>query len=150
MSVGNTIKEARKKAGLTQRELSAKAEIGLASLQRYESDERSPNTATLKKIAAALEISFAHLLEFELVEDFLKTFDDVDSVEDLLKVYGVDTFDEFLINFRAGSLEDLLKKFDDDTPKDALISAFDQLNPQGQEKAVESVELLTKVPEYKK
>lgn len=150
MSVGNTIKEARKKAGLTQRELSAKAEIGLASLQRYESDERSPNTATLKKIAAALEISFAHLLEFELVEDFLKTFDDVDSVEDLLKVYGVDTFDEFLINFRAGSLEDLLKKFDDDTPKDALISAFDQLNAQGQEKAVESVELLTKVPEYKK
>lgn len=34
--------------------------------------------------------------------------------------------------------------------KEDLLNHFDQLNPKGQEKAVESVELLTKVPEYKK
>lgn len=34
--------------------------------------------------------------------------------------------------------------------KNNLLYCFDQLNEQGQEKAVESVELLTKIPEYKK
>ncbi|MBU4438189.1 MAG: transcriptional regulator [Acetobacterium sp.] len=34
--------------------------------------------------------------------------------------------------------------------KESLIHFFDQLNAEGQEKAIESVELLTKIPEYKK
>lgn len=36
------------------------------------------------------------------------------------------------------------------TLKESLNVAFEKLNAQGQEKAVENVELLTKVPEYKK
>lgn len=62
------------------------------------------------------------------------------------------SFEEFLapVERDYGTPDDI-----DDRPrqsilKESLTVAFDQLNPQGQEKAVESVELLTKVPEYKK
>lgn len=62
MSVGEKIKEIRKKLGLTQKSLSTKAEIGLASLQRYESDERSPNLEALEKIADALGVDVGEFL----------------------------------------------------------------------------------------
>lgn len=125
MSVGNNIKEARKKAGLTQRKLSAKAGIGLASLQRYESGERSANFELLMKIREALDISLSELVGEENMGNY---------VEDMRK----DLFDS--VKKENGNI-DLTEE---------LVDGFIKLNYQGQEKAVWFVDLLTKVPEYKK
>ncbi len=40
--------------------------------------------------------------------------------------------------------------FANDTPDGKILNAFHELNTIGQDKAIEQVELLTKIPEYKK
>ena len=49
------LKELRKQKGLTQAELAKKAEIGVASLIRYEKGERTPNLGTLQRLIDILE-----------------------------------------------------------------------------------------------
>lgn len=48
-------------------------------------------------------------------------------------------------------LDKTLSYFDNMTSKKTLINKYyDELNEKGQEKAIEQVELLTKIPEYKR
>ena len=56
MTVGDRIKEARKRANLTQQEVSDKLGIKVPSYQQYESGKRNPKRETLQKIAEALEV----------------------------------------------------------------------------------------------
>lgn len=62
-----------------------------------------------------------------------------------LKQKEVSDFDQLT------SLRQIIEYNNTDLPKrTTLLDYFDQLNAKGQEKAIESVELLTKVEEYKK
>ena len=62
MQINEKIKELRKRAGLTQQELAKKSNLGISSIQRYESGERSPNVEALEKIAMGLNIDVRDLL----------------------------------------------------------------------------------------
>lgn len=62
MSVGDRIKEARKKAGLTQKQLGFKIGVSSVTITRYERGERAPSTDQLKKIASALNIPITALI----------------------------------------------------------------------------------------
>lgn len=53
MTIGERIRAARKKAGLTQRELAEKSEISLMSIRRYETGERTPSAKVQRRIEAA-------------------------------------------------------------------------------------------------
>ena len=68
--IGDRIREARKYQGLTQEELAKKAGISMMSVRRYETHERVPNKATLKKIADALEIDYTALFFSSFERDF--------------------------------------------------------------------------------
>ena len=61
MTTGQRIKEARKKAGLTQKELAAKLGIAYQTLAQWENDLRNPKRETLQKIASALGINWYEL-----------------------------------------------------------------------------------------
>lgn len=63
MSVGERIKEFRKKAGLTQAGLAEKCGMKDSAIRRYESGRGNPTERTLRRIAEALNVS---------VEDFYK------------------------------------------------------------------------------
>lgn len=54
MTTGEKIKQARKKAGLTQKELSAALGVTESFISQYESGKRRPKLTTLGKIAKAL------------------------------------------------------------------------------------------------
>ena len=56
MSIGQTIKEYRKRRGLTQRALAKKIELSRSYLGDVESDRYNPSVKTLKKIAEVLQI----------------------------------------------------------------------------------------------
>ena len=56
--IGTKIYEARKKQGLNQRELAAKAGVDYRNLQRMEDGEGNPTFKTLAKIAHALGVKF--------------------------------------------------------------------------------------------
>ena len=60
--LGGKIKEARKSAKLTQKDLSFRAGMSQQQLQQYETGKRTPKFDTLKKIADALKVDVFDLL----------------------------------------------------------------------------------------
>lgn len=63
MTLGERIRAAREKAGLTQRELAVKVERGSQTIWRYEANWTAPDVATLRKIASVLGVSSSSLLD---------------------------------------------------------------------------------------
>jgi transcriptional regulator with XRE-family HTH domain len=55
--------EYRKKAGLTQRELSEKLGVTQPTITQYETGVRKPDIVTLKKLAVILDCTTNQLLE---------------------------------------------------------------------------------------
>lgn len=54
MSIGEKIKTARKKAGLTQKELGEKLGVSAAMIAQYETGKRTPKISTIEKIINAI------------------------------------------------------------------------------------------------
>ena len=76
--LGKTISEAREKLGISQRELSRKANMDCAEVSRIEAGKRlKPNILYLKGIAETLGLSLVKLMK-------LAGYDDVD-----IKIYQV-------------------------------------------------------------
>lgn len=63
MTVGERIREARKKAGLTQKELGKKLGVAYQTLAQWENDLRNPKIETLMRIADALEVPFVEITD---------------------------------------------------------------------------------------
>lgn len=57
-NIGNKIKEARKKKGLTQSELAEKIGLTKHAIAKYEQGQREPNLTTLTKIIDELDLDF--------------------------------------------------------------------------------------------
>ena len=58
-----TIKEARKRAGLTQVQLSKKIGVAQPNLARWETGRRNPKLEALQKISAACDVPIDLLLK---------------------------------------------------------------------------------------
>ena len=54
MTTGQLIRAARKRAGLTQKELGNKLKISYVNISQLENDQRAPGFETIQRIAAAL------------------------------------------------------------------------------------------------
>lgn len=119
MTIGQSIKMARTKAGLTQKQLAEKSGIATITLQQYERDVREPKLVTIAKIAHALD-----LYASDLIKD---RWGDVDG----------DPSDDSEILACANDAHQCLTK------------AFYMLNREGQRKAVERVQELTEIPRYR-
>ena len=96
MTIGQQIKIARRKAGLTQKELAEKAGTATGTIQQYEMGKRQPRLEQLTEIARVLNLPVQSFLESnneeppQLQEKTLETV-----VKDLLEViYGVHTVRE--------------------------------------------------------
>lgn len=66
LSAGQKLKTARKLKGLSQAQLSEKAEVAMRSIQQYENNSRSLNGAaasTVKRIAQVLEVNMEDLID---------------------------------------------------------------------------------------
>lgn len=63
MTTGQRIKDARKRAGLTQKELGERLGIAYQTLAQWENDLRKPKHETLQRIADALDVAIIDLDE---------------------------------------------------------------------------------------
>ena len=66
MTFGERLKTARKKMGLTQRELGALAGMPVSSIALFETGARAPSLRALRKIVVALRVSADYLLGVDI------------------------------------------------------------------------------------
>ena len=73
-NIGSRIRQARKKANMTQRELSERAFISESYLTLIELDKRNPSTDVITKLAEILNISADHLLFGDIPKNEMTLF----------------------------------------------------------------------------
>lgn len=130
------MREERKKRGLSQKELGKKIGMSQQMIAQYENGNRNPKRETIEKIANALEVPTSELTGYN----------DTISVIDLFSgARGLCTDDMRTI---TRELYEIVVSEED--TKSKLLSSYNKLNEKGQEKAIEQVELLTKIEEYRK
>jgi transcriptional regulator with XRE-family HTH domain len=66
VSIGTAIRQNRQRAGRTQRHLAEGAGMAVAHLSRLENDLGTPTLRTVHRLAAALGVTVAALLEREM------------------------------------------------------------------------------------
>lgn len=68
MSYGQRMKEARKKAGLTQEQLAKECGFATITIRQYEACKREPRIAQFKQIAEALDVDINWLMHGKTLE----------------------------------------------------------------------------------
>ena len=149
MTIGDNIKKYRIERGYTQKQLGEKCGMSEAMIRQYELGLRKPKLENRKKIADALNISLDTLSTIANL-DGSKTLDlsNLDRTEQVEFLNLTDP--DFAEHMRQLSKirEQSLKR---GPGKDViLLNKFRELNDIGQDKAIEQVNLLTKIPEYSK
>lgn len=147
MTTGQRIKEARKKAGLTQKELGAKLGVAYQTLAQWENDLRNPKQETIQRIANALDCDFYWLLWGENL-----------SIEDrqalnVMRVFGTNDYHiqkAAKLAVYYAECEHKSRGYSFGKTEEELIKSFSELNDDGQREAVKRVEYLTEVKEFKR
>lgn len=72
MSLGERIRELRKKYGLSQEQLADKLNVSRQAIQKWESNVNEPNIETIKCIACYFQVDFEYLLNGKAPAPLLK------------------------------------------------------------------------------
>jgi transcriptional regulator with XRE-family HTH domain len=68
-TIGQKLKEIRKRKGLTQEELAEEAKVNLRTIQRIENNNSEPRGTTLSLICEVLDVNIEDLLDYGKTED---------------------------------------------------------------------------------
>ena len=68
-TIGQKLKEIRKRKGLTQEELAEEAKVNLRTIQRIENNSSEPRGTTLNLICEVLEVNLEEILDYGKTED---------------------------------------------------------------------------------
>lgn len=91
MTIGEIIREERKKHNMTQKQLAEACGIDDATIRKYESGKLNPKAATLEKIAIGLEIKPIMLLAKKIPNNIKATNGDmILNIFETAQVYGSD------------------------------------------------------------
>ena len=120
-TIGENIKNARKAAGLTQKEIGKLLNVTSATISAFENNKTNIKTSTAARIAAALNCDICDIITIDNFHD---------------AVYS--------IIYRSFDKEELKQI----TAQDLLLDSFSILNDTGQEEAIKRVEELTHIDKY--
>lgn len=124
MTTGEKIKNERKKAGLTQKQLGERLGVSFQAVAQWENDFRRPKYETIIKIADALMVQP----------------DDILGDRDIRIVRITNRLDAIDSEFKKIELRQLNR----------LTRAYEKLSTEGKEVAIERVEELAQLPQYQK
>lgn len=138
MSIGERIRDYRKKVGLSQKELGKMLDVSQQHIAQYESGKRTPKLDTIQKIATSLNVNINDLLESPLNDSSLyQAFKDA-SISDA-------PIGRQFINAELTIQVDDWQQIDIE-----LVKRFKKLNEAGKAIAIERIEELTEIPRYTK
>ncbi|MSC83188.1 XRE family transcriptional regulator [Eubacterium sp. am_0171] len=161
MSFGNRLKEARKKARLTQQDMATRLKTTPQNYAQYERGVRKPKKETLAKISEVLGIGYTYAQNGEpYFHCFVDTVSNPKYAENesfnkrqYNDAMSCITDGKIVIPVRKQTPESITEREQEEKELD-FINKMDKLgmklNDSGQNKAIEQVELLTKIPEYQK
>lgn len=147
MTTGQRIKEARKKAGLTQKELGAKLGITYQTLAQWENDLRNPKIETLQRIAAALGIPVSALvgssdeLQAEVLKKLQETKGHLSAADQAegswqQRVEQMNALEAYIAAQNAAKKKNAVDVQERENRKQKLVSVYDELNGSCQEKVL--------------
>lgn len=160
MPAGSKIKEIRKQKGLTQKQLGDLCGMADSAIRRYENGNANPKIETLQKIADALETPLIFLVEDDLLD--VATLPDEDCEDRLIdnKINEIINNTDMSMDEKKAKVKEfmtqleIMEKYHFDNANRAyeymLNKLIAQLNHTGKDKALEHIEMLTKIPEYRK
>lgn len=142
MTIGERIRNLRIEMGLTQKQLGERCGMADSAIRRYESNRGNPTMETLERIASALDIHVMKLLN-PSQDSFRRSMDGII----LAAIKDSCPSEEDLYNaLLAGSISIVLLDGDLDHQ---LFAAYHSLNKEGQSIAVECIQKLSDMPQYK-
>lgn len=159
MNIGDKIFELRKSLQMTQQQFADATGISQSAINFWENGKRHPRYDQLKKISQTLKVPLSHFLEDELFD--AATLPDVDEDKILdQKISEILDNKHLSDKEKQSQLKELevkmgiMQNIHEGNVYGANIwivkQYFKKLNFDGQEKAIEQIELLTKIPEYQK
>jgi len=147
MTVGELIRSARKKRGLTQKALGEACGIAEPTIRRYELGKLNPKRETIEKIAFALGISHYALIPSGL-PDCDSVLDEISKKSDFAFIRSAATR-----NAHLTALENMCEEAEQFTAIGNFLiveKAFFQMNEAGQAEATEQIQILAQNPEYQR
>lgn len=134
MTVGEKIREIRLAKEMTQVDLAEKLGVTQSMIGQYERSKKPPKFDTILKIAEALEVEPGELISQKIVVEALRN--DVlpklkETAQKMAERYDTDDFE---------TLEMIAK----------IEANIREMNKEGIEKAKDLMDLLTRIPEFKK
>jgi transcriptional regulator with XRE-family HTH domain len=121
----NILKQLRIQASMTQKELAEKLHVSQNAVFNWENGKREPGLDMIEKISKLFMVKPSYLLGYET--EFIKPQ-----------------------NSLKNSLNNITLLKTNNQKLENVVRSFSRLNSKGQEKAVEQLELLAKIPEYQK
>lgn len=133
IKLGDRIRVARLESSLSQKALASKAGIQYSTYSNYENGNRDPSVEELQKIALALNINLGDLIGWP---------------NDLAEAVALRSPNDYVTTDEKGNPKFYYYRANELQKK--MNAAFENLNEEGQQKAVERVEELTEIPKYQK
>lgn len=169
--VGARIKELRKKRGLTQQQLASRIGVQHAVISKYETGKIEPSLAQLKLIASTLDVEVIELIDDAVneISDFLLNVQGLpkNQVDEVIRQYNavlkearpednvmVSMDGTVILEATGAHVQDIPNRFRGEQHfywwTEKIEAAMKSMNQTGQQKAVEQVEDLAKIPDYQK
>lgn len=152
MDISERLKIIRKRKGLTQKELAQKTQLSIASIQGYEQGKYKPKIEQILKLSSALGVS---ILDLDSNAYSNLTLDEQNLVEALNNLLqnkvsenDLDVLQSFITSEQAQRLMHTSVNIKSDQSHQKLISVYNQLNQEGQTKALAYIEDLARISEY--
>lgn len=150
------LKEARKEAGLTQKQLASMLGVATGTVQQWELSTRFPRVEMLEKLEEILGISFFPVrkdmeeIAKQLGVPFKSVYSVVDEGKDSIALDIIAKVHKTLEKNGKSQMryEEFLRTLDNASHSALIMFAFEKLNDEGKKVAVERVEELTQIPKY--
>lgn len=153
MTTGQRIKEARKAAGMTQKDLAEKLGLAYQTLAQWENNLRNPKFETLEKIATALNVHPGELMGLvNYGDDPWAPGDNIWASPDITPAQ-LEHLRDLRDQARAVQMSTwgvIARKEEPDIHEEEILESYYKLNDAGKKVARERVEELTEIPRYQK